>query len=266
MSLYVFVVIYRRVWFQTKTYDRPQNILFFNHFQFLRFSVYSLHLYHILAGAETAEVELHCGGFENDATIDVDDGGTDEAITEDGHNIAGGIGVERHCRGNWGGDAVTNLSGNADGLAGGTFATGDGKRDALRTGIVELKHFGAASAASAPLVGIEIATSIQIELLGGANGGIIKPDSERWKHGGVDKHNAIELLTALGICECVIARRGKGYALHYIPIAIGGGIVNIGWARQTELGNEHVTTPLLSYGILAKCHKVVEPSSRVYFA
>ena len=250
--------------------------LFFYHFQFLRFSVYSLHLYHILAGAETADVELHCGGAEKGelhcggaekgAAADVDYGGTDEAITEDSHNIAGRVRVERHCRSDWFGDAFADLRGDADGTGGGTLATGDGERDALRTGIVELKHFGAAGTACAPLVGIEIATGIQIELLGGANGSIAKPDIERWKHGGVNKHNAIKLLSALGICKCVIARCGKGYALHNIPIAIGGGIVNVGWAGIAELGNEHIGIPLLSYCILAKCHNIIEPSCRIDFS
>ena len=240
--------------------------LFFHHFQFLRLSVYPLNLYHILARAETAEVELHCGGAEKGAAADVDYGGTDEAISEDCDHIGGGIRVERHCRSDWLGDAVADLCGDADGTGGRAFATGDGERDALRTGIVELKHFGAAGTACAPLVGIEIATGIQVELLGGANGSIAKPDSERRQHGGVDKHNAIELLSALGICKCVIARSGKGYALHYIPIAIGCGIVNVCLARQTELGNEHIGIPLLSYGIFAKCHNIIEPSCRINFS
>ena len=116
---------------------------------------------------------MHCGGAEKGATADVDYCGTDEAVTEDGNHIAGGVRVVRHCRGCRLGDAVADLSGNADGTGCGTFATGDGKAYALRTGIVELKHFGAARTASAPLVGIEIATGIQIELLGGANGSIV---------------------------------------------------------------------------------------------
>ena len=39
--------------------------------------------------------------------------------------------------------------------------------------IVELKHFGATCAACAPLVGIELAAGIQVELLGGADGSIV---------------------------------------------------------------------------------------------
>ena len=116
---------------------------------------------------------MHIGGLEKDATCEVDEGGTDEAVTEDGDHIACRVRVERHCRSDWLGDAVADLRGNADSLGCGTFATGDGKRDALRTGIVELKHFGAACSACAPLVGIELATGIQVELLGGANGSIV---------------------------------------------------------------------------------------------
>ena len=179
--------------------------LFFYQFQIFGFASDSSYLYYILTRAETADVKLHCGGAEKGAAADVDYGGTKEAITEDGHNIGGGIRVERHCRGGWFGYAVADLRGNADSLGCGTFATGDGERDALRTGIVELKHFCAAGTACAPLVGIEIAAGIQVELLGGADGSIAKPDSERRQHGGVDKHNAIELLCALGICKCVIA-------------------------------------------------------------
>ena len=243
-----FVVIHRIGYgLKPKPYDRPQNILFLHQFQIFGFARDASYLYDVLAGAEGAEVELHIGGLEKDATCEVDEGGTDEAVTEDGNHIACRVRVERHCRGGWFGYAIADLRGDADGLGCGTLASGDSKRDALRTGIIELKHFGAAGTACAPLVGIELATGIQVELLGGANGSIAKPDSERWQHGGVDKHNAIELLCALGICKCVIARCGKGYALHNIPIAIGCGIVNVGWAGVAELGEKHIGIVFCAY-------------------
>ena len=133
-----------------KPYDRPQNILFLHQFQILHFASNASYLYDVFARAKGGKVELHRGGLEKYAACEVDDGGADEAITEDSDHIAGGVRVERHCRGNWFGYAIADLCSDVDGLGCGTLASGDSKRDALRTGIVEQKHFGATCTACAP--------------------------------------------------------------------------------------------------------------------
>ena len=146
-----FVVIHRIGYgLKPKPYDRPQNILFLHQFQILHFASDASYFYDVLARAKGGKVELHRGGLEKYAACEVDDGGTDEAISENCNHIGGGIRVERHCRGCRLGDAVADMRGYADGLGCGTLATGDGERDALRTGIIELKHFGATSTACAP--------------------------------------------------------------------------------------------------------------------